>query len=240
MPYRIIPALIGSALLMVTTISTGVAVADQTYSRPLVMGSLVDHCVTWGRGCGQPGADNFCRMKGYVRATYWQTAPRDVTLVLGSNRQCQDRRGSYSCLGFDTVTCTDTQLDTAAFDRFCIDNPSGDWPLYIRVDEFGANAGHFYIYEIFPGNRQHFNRSDPGHACSGGYVGTQHGCQGRYFPLPRCPKNVSDGSGGGDGAEVTPEPNATNRCRWTGPGKTNCKCEEEPRSDFWCALYERP
>lgn len=61
----------------------------------------VDHCLSFGRDCGKPAADRFCRDNGYRSAAEWDTAPASPTLVLGTKEICA---GSY-CVGFTRVRC---------------------------------------------------------------------------------------------------------------------------------------
>ena len=65
-------------------------------------GAAVDWCVNWAANCGQPGADNFCRVNGYARATSFKTYQPGRTYVIGDNRFC----AAEFCIGFAQVVCT--------------------------------------------------------------------------------------------------------------------------------------
>ena len=73
----------------------------KTFIRPKWNGHIVDNCVTWATNCGGGGAHNYCRLKGYSRASAWRIFKPGSTYVIGSNRVC---RGAF-CGGYATVTC---------------------------------------------------------------------------------------------------------------------------------------
>ena len=78
---------------------------SQFFSRPYMNTAHIDWCATWAVGCGQEGADQFCRAQGYGRAAKWGMFYADRTFVLGSNRFCEavDQCGALLdvvCVGF--------------------------------------------------------------------------------------------------------------------------------------------
>lgn len=75
---------------------------DGRFPRPQLGGLDVDWCARWASGCGQEGADQFCRRQGYSRAAQWNRAMVNQTVVLGDNRSCQ---GQGACGALRDVTC---------------------------------------------------------------------------------------------------------------------------------------
>ena len=63
----------------------------------------IDVCLNFGRNCGQPAADRYCRIEGYSSAVFFSirhdTPP---TWVIGDNRNCT----GATCDRFDQVVCT--------------------------------------------------------------------------------------------------------------------------------------
>ncbi len=76
----------------------------EVFDHPQMNGAMVDWCVTWATSCGQGGADNFCRIKGYERAESFQTDKPGRTYVIGDNKFCE---GDF-CDGFSQVVCVGT------------------------------------------------------------------------------------------------------------------------------------
>jgi hypothetical protein len=74
---------------------------QKTFASPRQKGAIVDNCVTFGTDCGGGGAHNFCRLKGYVRASAWQHSRPGRTYVIGSQSFCE---GSV-CVGYQSITC---------------------------------------------------------------------------------------------------------------------------------------
>ncbi|MCK6451439.1 MAG: hypothetical protein L6R19_11375, partial [Alphaproteobacteria bacterium] len=72
------------------------------FNPPRVNQALVDHCLHWGRDCGKPAADAFCRLAGFSEAASFARArPGSRSYVLGDKRYC-DQPG---CIGFARVGC---------------------------------------------------------------------------------------------------------------------------------------
>jgi hypothetical protein len=66
------------------------------------LGRRVDFCLHWFAECGQPAADQFCKLSGYTRSVAWTPAEKvGQTLVLGDNKPCNDAR----CDGFTPISC---------------------------------------------------------------------------------------------------------------------------------------
>ncbi len=74
----------------------------RTFVNPKWNGHIVDNCVTWATNCGGGGAHNFCRKKGYAKASKWVHNRPGTTWVIGSNKVC---RGDF-CVGYGSITCT--------------------------------------------------------------------------------------------------------------------------------------
>ena len=82
----------------------------QDFANPTIKGMRLDICRNWGRACGQPAADLFCREVGFERAVFWQPAPPPAigirpinrqTLVFGDGRVCK----GPNCTGFSVIRC---------------------------------------------------------------------------------------------------------------------------------------
>jgi hypothetical protein len=75
---------------------------QRIFNNPKWKGHIVDNCVTWATTCDGGGANNFCRKKGYNKASKWTHSRPGTTYVIGSNRVC---RGGF-CVGYSSITCT--------------------------------------------------------------------------------------------------------------------------------------
>lgn len=75
--------------------------ATQTFVRPKLNGYWVDRCLSWGAQCNQPAADEFCRRKGYARASDFSWAGMSPTRILSSGQVCN----LPICGGFTQVVC---------------------------------------------------------------------------------------------------------------------------------------
>jgi len=73
----------------------------QVFSPAVLGGAIVDACLYLNANCGQPAADNFCKVVGFASAVNFQAAPFRPTLVLGSNQLCNEPH----CNGLFLVTC---------------------------------------------------------------------------------------------------------------------------------------
>jgi hypothetical protein len=239
MRSRIIAALVCAMCLAAAT--TNVAAHEFTYTRPMVLDTRLDHCLNWGRDCGQAAADKFCQMRAYAQARDWRTEPAAETYVIGARKHCRDPRPWSSdhraCLGFEAITCTSDRLTFANSNQFCIYNNLGYRQLYARVDYFHPLGSGSHIFTISKGNRQRLNLSGPAHYCvADTYGGVQLGCDGRYGPLQRCEQYTSQGQGQSGGNRPAP----VTDCYWGGPGRTNCICGPQRTTDFWCAMNDAP
>ena len=87
--------------------------ATQTFPNPSARGVRLDWCAHWGRDCGKPAADLFCKDAGFDGAARFTEDPnigaRGIkTLVFGDGRLCTGAQ----CSGFRVITCS--KADTAA------------------------------------------------------------------------------------------------------------------------------
>jgi hypothetical protein len=78
----------------------------QTFPAPTVNGLPLSNCLDWGRGCGQPAADSFCRKQGFVRAQAYSDKSRPgkawIPEASGGRNTCNDP----GCGALTNVVCT--------------------------------------------------------------------------------------------------------------------------------------
>jgi hypothetical protein len=81
------------------------------YQRPTIVAEnglthWVDVCREWGRNCGQPAADAFCRKQDRAKpdaVDFTVRAGAGLTAIVSDGRLC---RGSH-CVGFEKITCAE-------------------------------------------------------------------------------------------------------------------------------------
>jgi hypothetical protein len=71
---------------------------------PLVDGVPLDYCLQWGRDCGRPAADAWCRAQGFAAASAFEVRLQSPpTRVLATGQVCDevhcDRMASVTCIG---------------------------------------------------------------------------------------------------------------------------------------------
>lgn len=79
----------------------------QTFNAPHIKGVRLDWCRHWGRQCGAPAAQLFCRQKGFTKTARFlidqNLGSRGIaTLVFGDGRLCR----APNCSGFRAITCS--------------------------------------------------------------------------------------------------------------------------------------
>ena len=78
---------------------------DKTYRKPRWMDQRLDWCFVWGKDCGQPAADHFCRRRRFSGAKDFRAEPNvgtyEPTRLAGSNQVCNQP----FCTGFEYITC---------------------------------------------------------------------------------------------------------------------------------------
>ena len=81
----------------------GALVAQKDFREPRINGYRLDACYSWGKECGQPTADEFCRRQGFKSALRFEVV-RGVkpTQVISSGEMCT----VPACAGFLYITCT--------------------------------------------------------------------------------------------------------------------------------------
>ena len=77
--------------------------ATRVFINPTINGIPLDRCVTWGSNCNEPAASEFCRSKGFARATEWKWSGMKKTIIQ-SNRQICTSAMSL-CGGFTRIVC---------------------------------------------------------------------------------------------------------------------------------------
>lgn len=95
--------------MIVATLSGLLALAaeaeEKLFEPPVHTGYRVDVCRIWGSDCGQPAADEFCRLQGFERADM-SMIDHDIgtttpTITLGDGKLCDQ---SF-CDGFGAINC---------------------------------------------------------------------------------------------------------------------------------------
>jgi hypothetical protein len=77
--------------------------AQEGFREPRIKGNRLDWCLGWGKECGQPAADEFCRQQGYKSALRFEVAKAiGPTQVIGTGETCT----VPACDGFLYITCT--------------------------------------------------------------------------------------------------------------------------------------
>lgn len=76
---------------------------EAPFGRPMYKNTpaRLDFCQQFGQNCGQAAADQYCRIKGYERATKFESEPATPTRVIGSGQECKGSR----CAGFKFIVC---------------------------------------------------------------------------------------------------------------------------------------
>jgi hypothetical protein len=78
---------------------------DKTYKKPRWKDQRLDWCFNWGRDCGQPPADHFCRRHLFSGAKDFRAEPNvgsyEPTRLAGSDQVCNQP----FCTGFEYITC---------------------------------------------------------------------------------------------------------------------------------------
>jgi hypothetical protein len=79
---------------------------EKMFEPPMHAGHRVDICRVWGSECGQPAADEFCRLQGFERADFF-SIDQDIgaatpTRTLVDGKVCDQG----FCDGFGAISCT--------------------------------------------------------------------------------------------------------------------------------------
>ena len=73
-----------------------------SFRDPKIEGHALDYCREWGRNCGKPAADAFCRSRGYLRADSFRVRRGSPpTMTIGDRKLC---RASH-CDRISEVVC---------------------------------------------------------------------------------------------------------------------------------------
>ena len=75
------------------------------YKEPRVDGLRMDHCLHWGKQCGDVAAYQWCHSKKYRKAIYWEEdrkiGDKSPTKTFESKEICSND----TCSGFKTIVC---------------------------------------------------------------------------------------------------------------------------------------
>jgi len=94
-----LPTLLALAILFLPTPASA---AEARYKNPKVGKYALDYCKKWGKDCGRPAADAYCRKKGYRRALRYRVRKdRPPTRVISSGQVCK----APGCDRIDYVVC---------------------------------------------------------------------------------------------------------------------------------------
>jgi len=98
---RIATLCIVGSILTIATASAGTT----NYHNPQWQGNRLDLCLNWGKDCGKPAANAFCKAKGFDKSTGHIADPNigaaTPTRLIGTGALCDQ---GY-CDGFKTITC---------------------------------------------------------------------------------------------------------------------------------------
>lgn len=113
-----------------TTIATRyVNYQSKTFHYPKINNMNVDRCLYWGKQCGQPAANRFCRIKGYEKAVEHRWVYKNPTRILGSGQICNIRRG---CGAFSKIRCVKKGAGSA--------NPTASGKIAVRIERKAHNC----------------------------------------------------------------------------------------------------
>jgi hypothetical protein len=90
---------LGMSILLAATCASAL---EGQFNRPMYKNlARLDNCQHFGKFCGQPAADDFCRIMGYERATRFDTEHASPTRVINFGQECT---GSV-CVAFKSIVC---------------------------------------------------------------------------------------------------------------------------------------
>lgn len=77
----------------------------EEFIEPRVEGLKMDRCLTWGKTCGKPAANEWCIQHNYTKSIYWEFSSnidkKQPTKMLLSKGICN----AQSCDSFKTIVC---------------------------------------------------------------------------------------------------------------------------------------
>jgi hypothetical protein len=78
------------------------ATSEKVFVRPFWGEERLDWCLHWGKSCGQPAADHFCKRRRFTSAIEFDREwPVGPTRTIGSEQTCS----LGTCSGFRYITC---------------------------------------------------------------------------------------------------------------------------------------
>ena len=98
---KILVSLLSGMLVFAASASQG---AEFRYVNPEYKNRALDYCKSWGKDCGAPAADAFCKKLGHNRATRFSVRlDSPPTRVINGGRECKkghcDRISAVVCEG---------------------------------------------------------------------------------------------------------------------------------------------
>ena len=128
-------------LLIIALVPVSSWAGTVTINEPSFRGHRLDWCREWGKHCGRPAADRFCRYIGHERAVRFSPANnigrRYPTRVINGGRICKK---DY-CDGFRQIQCR-TRASTQSTSRPAKPNPQSLVPARNSVNGgLGSSGG---------------------------------------------------------------------------------------------------
>jgi hypothetical protein len=88
--------------ISVLLIATAARALEGRFDRPTYKRiARLDFCQQLGKHCGQPAADDYCRVQGYQRATKFETEHASPTRVIYFGQECT----GPICMAFKYIVC---------------------------------------------------------------------------------------------------------------------------------------
>jgi hypothetical protein len=76
---------------------------QKLFIKPTIHGVRVDRCRHFGTECDEPAATEWCRSKGFARATAWNWEHVSNTVGQSDGHRCST--GLLACGGFSKIAC---------------------------------------------------------------------------------------------------------------------------------------
>lgn len=82
--------------------ATGADALEARFDRPMYKRiARLDNCLHFGKFCGKPAADDYCRIQGYERSTRFDFERASPTRVINFGQECK----GPGCVAFKFIVC---------------------------------------------------------------------------------------------------------------------------------------